>query len=66
MTVSSAPALSRLSGHCHVRLGRPGSGDRRRPSQHFTFQTFVFGHLLPASAAARIAERSLGKAALGN
>ncbi|MER8160810.1 SDR family NAD(P)-dependent oxidoreductase [Streptomyces sp. NPDC094472] len=31
-----------------------------------TFQTFVFGRLLPASAAARIAERSLRKAALGN
>ncbi|MGW2260191.1 SDR family NAD(P)-dependent oxidoreductase [Streptomyces sp. NPDC001780] len=30
-----------------------------------TFQTFVFGRLLPASAAARIAERSLRKAALG-
>ncbi|UUU19323.1 hypothetical protein [Streptomyces sp. DSM 40750] len=30
-----------------------------------TFQTFVFGHLLPASAAARVAERSLRKAALG-
>ncbi|WP_435177590.1 SDR family NAD(P)-dependent oxidoreductase [Actinacidiphila sp. bgisy145] len=29
------------------------------------FQTFVFGRLLPASAAARIAERSLRKAALG-
>jgi uncharacterized protein len=31
-----------------------------------TFQTFVFGHLLPAAAAARIAERFLRKAALGN
>ncbi|WP_345595039.1 SDR family NAD(P)-dependent oxidoreductase [Streptomyces marokkonensis] len=31
-----------------------------------TFQTFVFGRVLPASAAARIAERSLRKAALGN
>ncbi|CAL9593335.1 SDR family NAD(P)-dependent oxidoreductase [Streptomyces sp. enrichment culture] len=30
------------------------------------FQTFVFGRLLPASAAARIAERSLRKAALRN
>ncbi|GAA2335328.1 dehydrogenase [Streptomyces violaceusniger] len=29
-----------------------------------TFQAFVFGRLLPASAAARIAERSLRKAAL--
>ncbi|MFD7663820.1 SDR family NAD(P)-dependent oxidoreductase [Streptomyces sp. NPDC059788] len=31
-----------------------------------TLQTFVFSRLLPASAAARIAERSLRKAALGN
>ncbi|MEU1801769.1 SDR family NAD(P)-dependent oxidoreductase [Streptomyces sp. NPDC019937] len=31
-----------------------------------TLQTFVFGRLLPPSAAARIAERSLRKAALGN
>ncbi|WP_206506400.1 SDR family NAD(P)-dependent oxidoreductase [Streptomyces chrestomyceticus] len=30
------------------------------------FQAFVFGRLLPASAAARIAERSLRKAALGS
>jgi hypothetical protein len=31
-----------------------------------TFQAFVFGRLLPASAAVRIAERSLRKVALGN